>query len=216
MAVPYVIGVDLGGSVTRVLVVDTAGVRVGYGTAGGGNPVSRGLDATVSSLGEALATALDGVPADRVAYAVLGLAGGSTFGAAVDAGIEVVWRSAGLSCPRALRPDTEVAFAAGTPETDGFVLVAGTGAVAGLVRDTEIVLSVDGHGWLLGDRGSGFWIGREGVLAALASGEQYGPATPLRTAIARELGLDPDAVTSPEIARVVYQRPPVALAELAP
>jgi glucosamine kinase len=216
VTVPYVIGVDLGGTATRVLVADTDGRRIGFGSAGGGNPISRGLDATTNSLGTALAIALDGIAANRVEYAVLGLAGVKAYGASVNAGVETVWREAGLSCPHALRPDAEVAYAAGTSEPDGAVLIAGTGAVAGLVRDNEVVGSVDGHGWLLGDRGSGFWLGREAVLAALAAGEHYGPDTSLRAAVAGAMGLDPSSATSPQIARVVYQRQPVALAELAP
>jgi hypothetical protein len=39
-----------------------------------------------------------------------------------------------LEAPRRA-PDLEVAFAAGTPEPDGSVLVAGTGAAAGAVTD---------------------------------------------------------------------------------
>jgi N-acetylglucosamine kinase-like BadF-type ATPase len=216
VTVPYVIGVDLGGTATRVLISDTDGRRIGFGSAGGGNPISRGLEGTINSLGTALAIALDGVAADRVEYAVLGLAGVKAYGASAEAGIETVWREAGLTCPHALRPDAEVAYAAGTSEPDGFVVIAGTGAVAGTIRDNEMIESVDGHGWLLGDRGSGFFLGREAVLAALAAGEGYGSATSLRAAVLTAFGLDPSAATSSQIGGAVYQRPPVALAELAP
>jgi len=216
VTIPYVIGVDLGGSVTRVLVADADGQRAGYGTAGGGNPISRGLEATVESLRTAGAVALDGLEPGRVAYAVLGLAGVGTFGTAVDAAISDVWRSVGLDCVRALRPDAEIAFAAGTPSSDGFVLIAGTGAVSGYICGSRMTLSSDGHGWLLGDRGSGFWLGREAVLAALAAGEGYGPATQLRPTVIRALGLDPSKATSAEVARVIYQRPPITLSEFAP
>ncbi|MEV4159375.1 N-acetylglucosamine kinase [Nonomuraea dietziae] len=52
------------------------------------------------------------------------------------------------------------AFAGGR----GVVLAAGTGAIALGVADT--VRQVDGWGYLYGDAGGGFWIGRQGLDAA--------------------------------------------------
>ncbi|MEV2269299.1 N-acetylglucosamine kinase [Nonomuraea africana] len=46
----------------------------------------------------------------------------------------------------------------------GVVLAAGTGAIALGVADT--IRQVDGWGYLYGDAGSGFWIGRQGLDAA--------------------------------------------------
>ncbi|GGI08406.1 N-acetylglucosamine kinase [Egicoccus halophilus] len=53
----------------------------------------------------------------------------------------------------------------------GVCLIAGTGAVALAVdADTDARL-VDGHGYLLGDAGSGFAVGRAGLAAALRSAD---------------------------------------------
>lgn len=49
----------------------------------------------------------------------------------------------------------------------GVCLVAGTGAVALALAPDRRPHLVDGHGYLLGDAGSGFAIGREGMMAAL-------------------------------------------------
>jgi glucosamine kinase len=210
-----VLGVDLGGSSTRVLVADAGGAPVGTGRSGGGNPVARGLDTMRVNLTEALESALAGVDRSRVGMAVLGLAGVSTYGEAFQRAIGDVWSTVGLTCPRELRPDTEVAFAAGGAGDHGFVLVAGTGAVAAYVQDSHLTRSVDGHGWLLGDRGSGFWVGREGMMAALAAIEGNGPETSLRETITAALGVArEDGALA--LTRAVYQRPPVTLAELAP
>jgi N-acetylglucosamine kinase-like BadF-type ATPase len=213
---PYVIGVDLGASITRVLVADLTGRCVGHGMAGGGNPISRGIEATVANLSLAIDAAMVGIAPSLVGRAVLGVAGIVTFGEAVGAAVDQVWATTGLSCPRELRSDIEVAYAAGTAEPDGFILISGTGAVAAHIRDGYAVRSVDGHGWLLGDRGSGYWIGREAVLVVLAAADGVGPMTSLQPAVARALGLGPADLTSAVIGRAVYQRPPIALAELAP
>lgn len=50
----------------------------------------------------------------------------------------------------------------------GVVLAAGTGAVAFAVGSDGRTARADGWGYLLGDEGGGFWIGRRGLAAALA------------------------------------------------
>jgi len=162
-----VLGGDLGGTSTRILVVGTDGREHGRSTAGGGNPISHPAGAA-AALGDALRTALAGVDPGRVRASVIGVAGGSALRAPlVAAQFGRVWADTGLTCDPGYAPDLEVAFAAGTPEPDGAVLIAGTGATAGAVTDHRLTRTADGHGWLLGDDGSGFWLGREAVRAAL-------------------------------------------------
>jgi N-acetylglucosamine kinase-like BadF-type ATPase len=47
------------------------------------------------------------------------------------------------------------------------VLVAGTGSVAARIVNHRKTITAGGYGWLLGDEGSAFWIGREAVRATL-------------------------------------------------
>ncbi|MHC5905222.1 hypothetical protein ACVNF4_15160, partial [Streptomyces sp. S6] len=70
--------------------------------------------------------------------------------------------------PITIHSDIEAAFA-GAPghPTDGLALIAGTGSVAARVRGRVLTATSGGDGWLLGDDGSGFWIGRRAVRAAL-------------------------------------------------
>lgn len=217
------LGLDIGGTSTRALAVDSAGRRCGYGAAGGGNPVSHPPQEAVSALSTAVRLALRDVDPRRVRTAVVGLAGGSSLAAdpRVSALFEAAWRGVGLRCPLERVGDVEVAFAAGAVEPDGTILVAGTGAVVARVRDRVRVESVDGHGWLLGDLGSGFWLGRQAVRAALASLDARRASTLLTGLVARELlGRDVEAGTGRQEAEAliaaVHARPPVALARLAP
>jgi N-acetylglucosamine kinase-like BadF-type ATPase len=64
--------------------------------------------------------------------------------------------------------DTDVAFASGTPDPDGSVLISGTGAIAAEYVGGRPRRVADGIGYLLGDHGSGFWIGRAAIRHALA------------------------------------------------
>lgn len=61
----------------------------------------------------------------------------------------------------------------------GVVVAAGTGVVAFGIGADGSAARADGLGYLLGDDGSGFAVGRAGVRAALAAREGRGPATGL-------------------------------------
>jgi N-acetylglucosamine kinase-like BadF-type ATPase len=74
----------------------------------------------------------------------------------------------------------------------GVSLIAGTGVAAmALSRDGEHVHVFDGHGFLLGDDGGAFWIGRAGVRAVLRSLDGRGAGTALTEFAAQRYdGLD--------------------------
>jgi N-acetylglucosamine kinase-like BadF-type ATPase len=210
-----VLGGDLGGTSTRILVTDLDGRAVGQGRAGGGNPTAHPATAR-DELAVALRDALRDVDPGRVQAGVLGMAGGGALrDPVVRAAYDQAWRAAGLRGLPEIRSDVEVAFAAGSDATTGTVLVAGTGAVAGRVEDGRLVGTSGGHGWLLGDEGSGFWLGREAVRAALRWVGSSEPPGPLVRSVLEAVGAAEDAART-LLVEHAYSRPPVALAELAP
>jgi N-acetylglucosamine kinase-like BadF-type ATPase len=219
-----VLGGDLGGTSTRILVADTSGRVAGRGLAGGGNPTAH-PDSAAGALAAALADALAGLDPAAVGTAVIGAAGGGALRHPdVRARFDAVWAAAGLRCPPSYVPDLLVAFTSGTPAPDGTVLIAGTGAAAGDIRDHVLTRTADAHGWLLGDDGSGFWLGREAVRATLRAIDAGEPLGPLGEAVVRTvLGPPPDAGNGrPELGDTrdaligtIMGRPPVRLAELA-
>ncbi|RKR86786.1 N-acetylglucosamine kinase-like BadF-type ATPase [Micromonospora pisi] len=213
---PLVIGLDVGGSSTRAVVVSLTGEQLGSGVAGGGNPVSHGVEPAARQLRVALRAALAGLDPDRVRAGAIGLAGAGRLDAdpAARAAYDHAWRDAGLRCRYAVHGDALVGYASATAVPDGTVLIAGTGAVAAQVHQVRLNRVADGHGWLLGDAGSGFWLGREavrhtlaeldalpyprpvphrppGVLAGLILHELLGPERVMPGAAPPERGLDP-------------------------
>jgi N-acetylglucosamine kinase-like BadF-type ATPase len=62
----------------------------------------------------------------------------------------------------------------------GVCLVAGTGVACLALPADGTPRIVGGHGYLLGDEGGGFWIGRRGLGAVLRAGDRLGPATVLK------------------------------------
>ncbi|SCE64432.1 BadF-type ATPase [Micromonospora matsumotoense] len=223
MSDTVVVGLDVGGTSTRATALTLTGERLGTGRAGGGNPTSHGADRAAAELSTALREALRGVDPARVRAGAIGLAGAGRLRAdpAGRAAFDRAWSDAGLRCPYTVHSDALVGYASGTAAPDGTILIAGTGAIAAQVRRWRLDRVADGHGWLLGDAGSGFWLGREAVRALLAdldAGRAPGPLG--RTVLVDLLGDDWVAErprdTVDAVVQAVTRRPPVELARLAP
>jgi glucosamine kinase len=207
LAMTLVVGVDAGGTASRAVVATLAGAVVGRGLAGPGNPFATG-PAAVASITEALRQALSGVDTGAVAGGVLGLAGNAACAdPVIKAALDAAWASAGLRCARTVVGDAETAFAAGTPAPSGAVLIAGTGAVAARLEDHLIVRVSDGLGWLLGDQGSGHWIGMRAIRAAVRSWP-----TPFGAVVAEHAGVSGQG----ELIHWAQELPHARIAALAP
>ncbi|MGB3437988.1 MAG: BadF/BadG/BcrA/BcrD ATPase family protein [Actinophytocola sp.] len=171
------VGVDIGGTSSRALAVYADGRVAGRGTAGGGNPNSHPPALAAKRVAEAVAAALP--TGSVVAGCLLGMAGESKVtDPAVLSVFETALRHAGVGCPIEVVSDAEVAFASATSSPDGTVLIGGTGSVAARIVARRKESWRGGWGWLLGDEGSAYWIGRQAVrstLAVLQSTEAVGP-----------------------------------------
>ncbi|WP_324607565.1 BadF/BadG/BcrA/BcrD ATPase family protein, partial [Streptomyces sp. NRRL WC-3774] len=169
-----VIGLDAGGTRTRaVLAAADDGHVLGESTGGPGNAMTVPVPQLTDHLTEALARVVPEEARARVVSVTGGFAG-ATAASEDDPGtgrartaLTEALRRLGIPAGRVgVCSDIEAAFAAapGTP-SEGLALVAGTGAVAMRITGRHATTTVDGDGWLLGDEGSGFWIGRSAVRA---------------------------------------------------
>lgn len=191
---PLVIGIDAGGTRSRARLASAGpdAAVLGRGSGGPGNALSVARADLTRHLADAIAGALPADPDEtdvrpRVAAAFGGFAG-AALGLGPERGHELA-----VSCLHdalaangitgavvGVGGDAQVALASapGAPP-DGLVLIAGTGAIATRLTGRRLVAAVDGHGWLLGDEGSGFWLGNRGVRAALEALDGRGPWTAL-------------------------------------
>ncbi|MBM7083902.1 N-acetylglucosamine kinase [Micromonospora humidisoli] len=223
MSDTVVVGLDIGGTATRATALTLTGERLGTGRAGGGNPTSHGAERAAVELSTALREALRGVDPARVHAGAIGLAGAGRLRAdpAGRAAFDRAWSDAGLRCPYAVHSDALVGYASGTAAPDGTILIAGTGAIAAQVCDLRLDRIADGHGWLLGDAGSGFWLGREAVRALLADLDTGTAPGPLGRRLLAELTGTTGMAARPRdtvdaVVQAVTRRPPVELARFAP
>jgi N-acetylglucosamine kinase-like BadF-type ATPase len=219
------LAVDAGGTSTRAVALSTDGLCVGYGRAGSGNPISSGTEHAAREVAAAARAALEGASVTSVARStVLAMAGSRTY-------VSTDWITSALTAigvrgSVVLESDLLATFCSGAWGSNGYAVVAGTGAAAIRVRDGRQDLSADGLGWLLGDDGSGFWIGNRVVRAAAAQLDGRGPATALTglalaaADIPADAGTEPGEDGRPEALRLlldtVYGLRPIELARFAP
>lgn len=75
--------------------------------------------------------------------------------------------------------DALPALTGGTRGKSGVVLIAGTGSIAVGEDEAGTIVRTGGYGHLIGDEGSGFDIGRRGIMAAIQSVENRAEKTSL-------------------------------------
>jgi N-acetylglucosamine kinase-like BadF-type ATPase len=174
--------VDLGKTRCRIR-VDLAGRRFEHE-----GPGAPGL-AAADGAGLALRTILEVVDAlpEEVRTAVDRMGAGAAGAESDREAAEGLARE--LSCrlarPVVLCSDVITAHIGALGSAAGTVLVAGTGATACHVGADGRSCRGDGWGPLLGDEGSGRWIGQAGLQSALRAYDGRGPQTALVTAAER-------------------------------
>jgi N-acetylglucosamine kinase-like BadF-type ATPase len=194
----YVLGVDGGATKTLAAVLDMDGPQLHVGHGGPSNQDAVGATAAVRALLEAAdeAIAEAGISADRLAAAVLAIAGTDT---------EAVARNV-----RAVRTedwlvvnDVVAAWASATGAGPGVAVIAGTGSNVFGVGPHDVPWRAGGWGHLLGDEGSGYWLGIQSIKAALDDREASGPETALSERAPAFFGLE----TVEQLAAHVYSKP---------
>jgi len=175
-----VLAIDGGRSGCRAAVVGPEG-RESFGE-GRGIPTlsgSEGLAGVVQAVGEA--TDRCQFNPETVTVVSAGLAGCLGSSQHAPALAEALARHLGIERV-VLTGDVVTAYAGALGLQPGVVVAAGTGAVA-LAVAADAAARSDGWGHLLGDAGSGFWVGRRGLEQALRAHDGRG-GSPLLAGLA--------------------------------
>lgn len=203
----YFLGVDGGGTHCRARIRDAAGRELGRGEGGLANVYQDFSSALANVLAAAEAAAAQAGLALRDLHAGLGLAGAT--------GPEQRARVAGAGLPFAslvVDSDGCAACLGAHAGADGAIVIAGTGS-AGFALLAERRLSIGGHGFVLGDQGSGAVIGREALKRALLAHDGLVAMSPLAEALLARFGHDPGRAI--EWSRAALSRDYAAFAPLA-
>jgi N-acetylglucosamine kinase-like BadF-type ATPase len=182
----YVLGIDAGGTKTVCLLADESGAILAEARGGGANLQAHGELEVEKVLHQVMETAL-GEHDVRPSAICLGIAGVDRPQDA-DA-IRGIMRRIGWKARTLVVNDALVALVAGAGDTAGMVIIAGTGSIAYGRNGHGQAARAGGWGYLLGDEGSGVWIGRRALSAIVRAADGRGPATELTGRVMSHLGL---------------------------
>jgi len=207
-----VVGVDGGGSSTRVHVADERG-RVLFKATGEGSAVTPGAEADAAEVIGTLVT-----------NAVIDAEMGHLMPRALVVGVAGVGREAQkIALQQELErmevaeavvviSDAEGAMADAFAEGPGTLLIAGTGSIAWGRSPAGTMQRCGGWGPVIGDDGSGAWLGRKALQVIAAAHDGREPETALTGAVLTALELDDVAA----IIRWASSAMPSDFATLAP
>jgi N-acetylglucosamine kinase-like BadF-type ATPase len=172
----HVLGIDVGGSKTVCLLADEQGQIVASGREEGANLQGAGELA----LEKVLHTVMEKTIADREvrpAAICLGIAGVDR--AADEAVVRSIMKRIGYKAKILVVNDALIALQAGIGDGPGIVIVSGTGSIAYGRNSTGEAARAGGWGYVLGDEGSGYWIGRLALRAVVRHADGRGRPTGL-------------------------------------
>jgi glucosamine kinase len=180
-----ILGIDVGGSGTRVILLESGTVTARPDGPPMNALLTDGFAAQLSQIIEAVDATAAGV----------GMAGLRQAGQARDLS-EALSRQTGR--PVYVTGDADSARAGAFLGAPGVVVIAGTGSMAS-GWNGESSARAGGHGFLLGDEGSAYWIGRAAVRAALRWEDGMGGGSALiHRAVIQAVGQGPEGPEGPE------------------
>ena len=207
-----VVGVDGGGSKTRVYVADDR-AQVVFKATGEGSAVIPGAEGDSADVIAAL-----------VKNAVIDAELGHLMPRALVVGVAGVGREAQkvalqqelerleLADAVVVISDAEAAMEDAFADGPGILLIAGTGSIAWGRSPAGTVQRCGGWGPVIGDEGSGAWLGRKALQVIAAAHDGREPETALTGAVLTALELD----DVPAIITWASSATPADMAELAP
>lgn len=218
-----VLAIDVGGSTSRASLVDLSGKCLGVGRNRGGNPGSNPPEQAANAIiAAAEAAVADAGGNCDIAVALLAMAGPRNN--AAQARMEAAFRELGLTGELIYTGDLNALLPSVTAAPSGYCIVCGTGAGAVRVREGTIEAVIDAAGYLLGDLGSGYWLGHQAAIAVTAALEDRGPATTLTRAVLDHLRIpmttdqafDGRSMPLRLFIDAIYAMRPIELARFAP
>jgi N-acetylglucosamine kinase-like BadF-type ATPase len=182
----HVLGLDAGGTKTVCLLAAEDGAVVSEARGRGANLQAVGELEVEKVLHQVMEEAIGDRPLVPAAIC-LGIAG-------VDrpddlAVVHGIMKRIGYKARVLVVNDALVALEAGAPRQPGVVVISGTGSISyGRNSQGEAARS-GGWGYVLGDEGSGYWIGRAALRAVLRESDRRGPATALTPLLLTHFGV---------------------------
>jgi len=210
----YVIGVDGGGTKTEFVLLDFSGNIIGRERGESTNYQVVGGEKLKQELIDCFSRLLNStnVSSNKIEQIFLGLAGAGRESDRKE--IVALFRDTDFSEKITVDSDAMVALAGAFGTRPGIIIISGTGAICFGKNSEGRVVRAGGWGYLLGDEGSGYFIGREAIIAALKDLDARGEKTKLRKKLEEHFELSSIDQIIPQVYQNRIDR--VAIANLAP
>ena len=172
----HVLGIDAGGTKTVCQLADGRGEVLAEARRGGANLQASGELEVEKVLHEVMEEALadHDVRPDAICLGIAGVDRPDDARVVRD-----IMKRIGYKAKVLVVNDALNALETGAPGAPGVVVIAGTGSIAYGRNDQNQAARAGGWGYMLGDEGSGYWIGRAALRAVLHEADRRGPATRL-------------------------------------
>ncbi len=208
----HVIGIDAGGTKTVCQLADADGRLVVETRGPGANLQAAGELQVEKVLHDVMDRAIEECQCGMPAAICLGMAGVDR-----EDDSRVVWgimRRIGYKARLVVVNDALIALEAGIGDGPGIVLISGTGSIAYGRNSAGGAARAGGWGYVLGDEGSGYWIGRAAIRAVLREADRRGAPTLLTGLLLDHF----EAKRPQDLLHAVYYRgvKPPEIAALAP
>lgn len=185
----YIIGMDGGGTKTIGILADQDGNIINRETGDSSNLQAIGgekLEQNISELVEKLKMKT-GTNDINISHLYAGLAGA---GRQTDREkIYKILQSHNLSERITIDTDASAALTGAFAGAPGIILISGTGAICFGKGDDGQLVRCGGWGYLLGDEGSGYFIGQQAIIASLKHHDGRGRETKLKELIEKRYQL---------------------------
>jgi glucosamine kinase len=182
----HVVGIDGGGTRTRAVLMDSTGRICSWALGGSGNFQAIGLSGLGHLLEELLA-ALEWKGGGDSLSLCMGLAGAGR----VDEQEEIAGmvRARGWAGRVSVVSDARAALEGAHGGRPGLIAISGTGSIVLGKNRVGEERRAGGWGPLLGDEGSGYCIGLDGLRAVFRARDGWGEETQLTEDLRKELGI---------------------------
>ncbi len=155
----HYLGIDAGASATKWALINELGVvKSGVDASMDGHLYRDASKIRMDSVLNKISEEISGKKVDRIYMGITGVVH--------DGSIEKYLEKYFMA-PSIVVSDIELAYRANFVQGDGILLYAGTGSVAYAIDEKGEIHQIGGWGYLLGDEGAGYWIGREAIRQAL-------------------------------------------------
>ena len=191
------LGIDGGGSKCRAVIASLEGEVIGRGVGGPANPL-HGFQKTLDSILDASLKALEDASLNSSAYSKL-IAGVGLAGVNLPGLYKQMTEWQHPFAKMYLTTDLDIANIGAHDGSEGAVIIVGTGS-CGFVSSNGHKSIFGGHGFPIGDKASGAWMGLEAIKHTLLALDGFVDSSILATRVSEYFSVDNALALSEKVA----------------